>query len=174
MIMNPVDIKSVLEKAVLLVDTREQDTPALHRRLERIGLPHRREKLYSGDYSIASEIDGAEITLSQTVAIERKMSLDELAMCFGTDRQRFVKEFDRAKDSGMRLYLLVENASYENLYNHKYRSKLNPNAFIASLFAWMARYDCRVIFCKEETAPRIIHDVLYRELKERLERGEFS
>ena len=174
MIMNPVDIKSVLEKAVLLVDTREQDTPALHRRLERIGLPHRREKLYSGDYSIASEIDGAEITLSQTVAIERKMSLDELAMCFGTDRQRFVKEFDRAKDSGMRLYLLVENASYENLYNHKYRSKLNPNAFIASLFAWMARYDCRVIFCKEETAPRIIHDVLYRELKERLERGEFG
>ena len=172
--MTPVDIKSVLEKAVLLVDTREQDTPALHRRLERIGLPHRREKLYSGDYSIASEIDGAEITLSQTVAIERKMSLDELAMCFGTDRQRFVKEFDRAKDSGMRLYLLVENASYENLYNHKYRSKLNPNAFIASLFAWMARYDCRVIFCKEETAPRIIHDVLYRELKERLERGEFG
>lgn len=172
--MNPVDIKSVLEKAVLLVDTREQDTPALHRRLERIGLPHRREKLFSGDYSIASEIDGAEITLSQTVAIERKMSLDELAMCFGTDRQRFVKEFDRAKDSGMRLYLLVENASYENLYNHKYRSKLNPNAFIASLFAWMARYDCRVIFCKEETAPRIIHDVLYRELKERLERGEFG
>ena len=172
--MNPVDIKSVLEKAVLLVDTREQDTPALHRRLERIGLPHRREKLYSGDYSIASEIDGAEITLSQTVAIERKMSLDELAMCFGTDRQRFVKEFDRAKDSGMRLYLLVENASYENLYNHKYRSKLNPNAFIASLFAWMARYDCKVIFCKEETAPRIIHDVLYRELKERLERGEFG
>ena len=174
MIMNPVDIKSVLEKAVLLVDTREQDTPALHRRLERIGLPHRREKLFSGDYSIASEIDGAEITLSQTVAIERKMSLDELAMCFGTDRQRFVKEFDRAKDSGMRLYLLVENASYENLYNHKYRSKLNPNAFIASLFAWMARYDCKVIFCKEETAPRIIHDVLYRELKERLERGEFG
>lgn len=172
--MNPVDIKSVLEKAVLLVDTREQDTPALHRRLERIGLPHRREKLFSGDYSIASEIDGAEITLSQTVAIERKMSLDELAMCFGTDRQRFVKEFDRAKDSGMRLYLLVENASYENLYNHKYRSKLNPNAFIASLFAWMARYDCRVIFCKEETAPRIIHDVLYRELKERIERGEFG
>lgn len=172
--MNPVDIKSVLEKAVLLVDTREQGTPALHRRLERIGLPHRREKLFSGDYSIASEIDGAEITLSQTVAIERKMSLDELAMCFGTDRQRFVKEFDRAKDSGMRLYLLVENASYENLYNHKYRSKLNPNAFIASLFAWMARYDCKVIFCKEETAPRIIHDVLYRELKERLERGEFG
>ena len=174
MIMNPVDIKSVLEKAVLLVDTREQDTPALHKRLECIGLPHRREKLFSGDYSIASEIDGAEITLSQTVAIERKMSLDELAMCFGTDRQRFVREFDRAKDSGMRLYLLVENASYENLYNHKYRSKLNPNAFIASLFAWMARYDCKVIFCKEETAPRIIHDVLYRELKERLERGEFG
>ena len=172
--MTPVDIKSVLDKAVLLVDTREQDTPALHERIERIGLPYRREKLYSGDYSIASESDGGEITLSQTVAIERKMSLDELAMCFGTDRPRFVREFDRARERGIRLYMLVENASYENLYNHKYRSRLNPNAFVASLFAFMARYDCRVIFCKAETSPKVIRDILYRELKERLERGEFG
>ena len=172
--MTPVDIKSVLDKAVLLVDTREQDTPALHERIERIGLPYRRGKPQSGEYSIDPESDGGDITLSQTVAIERKMSLDELAMCFGTDRPRFVREFDRAKDSGIRLYMLVENASYENLYNHKYRSRLNPNAFVASLFAFMARYDCRVIFCKAETAPKVIRDILYRELKGRLERGEFG
>ena len=102
------------------------------------------------------------------------MSLDELAMCFGTERKRFVREFERAKEIGMRIYMLVENASYENLYNHKYRSMLSPNAFTASLFAWMTRYDCRVIFCKEETAPKVIHDILYRELKERLERGDFG
>lgn len=172
--MNPVDIKTVLDKAVLLVDTREQDTPTLHRRLELIGLPHKREKLFSGDYSIASDIDGMEITLSNTAAVERKMSLDELAMCFGTERKRFVREFERAKEIGMRIYMLVENASYENLYNHKYRSRLSPNAFTASLFAWMTRYDCRVIFCKEETSPKVIHDILYRELKERLERGDFG
>lgn len=172
--MNPVDIKTVLEKAVLLVDTREQDTPALHRRLELIGLPHKREKLFSGDYSIASDIDGMEITLSNTAAVERKMSLDELAMCFGTERKRFVRKFERAKEIGMRIYMLVENASYENLYNHRYRSMLSPNAFTASLFAWMTRYDCRIIFCKEETAPKVIHDILYRELKERLERGDFE
>ena len=102
------------------------------------------------------------------------MSLDELAMCFGTDRPRFVREFDRARERGIRLYMLVENASYENLYNHKSRSRLNPNAFVASLFAFMARYDCRVIFCKAETSPKVIRDILYRELKERLERGEFG
>ena len=28
--------------------------------------------------------------------------------------------------------------------------------------------------CKEETAPKVIHDILYRELKERLERGDFG
>ena len=101
------------------------------------------------------------------------MSLDELAACFGRERERFVREFDRAKSIGMRLYMLVENATYENLYAHKYRSQLSPAAYSASLFAWMARYDCQIIFCKAESSGKIIHDVLYRELKERLESGEY-
>ena len=171
--MTPFELKSALASAVLLVDTREQDTAALRKRIEQAGFEHQRMKLFSGDYSIKCTIGEGEFSLAEKVAIERKMCLDELAACFGRERERFVREFDRAKSIGMRLYMLVENATYENLYAHKYRSQLSPAAYSASLFAWMARYDCQIIFCKAESSGKIIHDVLYRELKERLESGEY-
>ncbi len=172
--MTPFELKAALSSAVLLVDTREQNTEALRKRIELTGMEYERYKLYSGDYSVKCTIDGKEFSLAEKIAVERKMSLDELAACFGRERERFGKEFDRAKEIGMRLYLLVENASYENLYAHKYRARLSPAAYAASIFAWQARYDCRVIFCKAESSGRIIREILYRELKERLEGGEYG
>ena len=118
--------------------------------------------------------NGTEINCERLFAIERKMSLDELAACYTHDRARFTREFERAQDCGTKIYLLIENATWENLFNGKYRSKFGSNAFAASVLAWLARYDCQIIFCKSETSARLIHDILYRELKERLERGDFD
>ena len=39
----------------------------------------------------------------------------------------------------------------------------------ASLTAWLARYNCQIIFCEPATTGKLIREVLYRELKERLE-----
>ena len=102
------------------------------------------------------------------------MSLDELAQCFTHDRQRFKREFERAQAHGCRIYLLCENATWENLINGKYRSRFNPKAFIASIIAWQIRYDMQLLFCKEETSGALIKEILYRDLKERLENGEFG
>jgi hypothetical protein len=38
----------------------------------------------------------------------------------------------------------------------------------------MVRYDLQVIFCKEDTSPTLIREILYRDLKERLTKGEFD
>ena len=102
------------------------------------------------------------------------MNLDELAQCFTRGRDRFRREFERARDRNCRIYLIVENASWENLLNGKYRTRFNANAFTASQVAWMIRYNTNVIFCKEQTSGRLIKEILYRDLKERLERGEFG
>jgi hypothetical protein len=51
---------------------------------------------------------------------------------------------------------------------------MKPKALIASMLAWLARYNCQLIFCRAETSGRLIFDVLYREAKERLERGDFD
>ena len=155
---------------VLLVDTREQDTLFFRRRMKELGLPYIRKKLDFGDYSAKCVTDeGEELDFSGSVAIERKMSLDELCLCYTKGRQRFQREFERAKEAGAKLYLLVENSSWEKALAGDYRSRMNPRAFLASLLAWLARYDCQLIFCEARTSGRLMREILYREIKERLE-----
>ena len=168
--MTPFDLEKCLDSMVLLVDTREQPTERLKRRIEQTGLPYERKKLEQGDYSCKCTLpDGEELDLSGKVAIERKMNLDELCLCFGKERKRFEREFERARESGCRIYLLVEGGNWEKAYNGKYRSLYNAKALVASIDAFRARYGMQVDFCKEETTGRLIRDILYRELKEHLQ-----
>ena len=163
--MHPLDVKTALESMVCLVDTREQDTPLFRKRMQGLGVPHERHKLNFGDYSV--KCDRAD--LSASVSVERKMGIDELCNCFCKDRKRFEREFERAKKAGAKVYLLVEDASWEQAYSGKYRSKMAPASLVASMQAWLARYNCQIIMCKQETSGKLIHDILYRELKEHLE-----
>lgn len=166
--MHPVEVKSALESMVCLVDTREQDTPRLRARLKEIGCPWERKKLNFGDYSVKCDA----IDLSETIAVERKMDLDELCNCYCKDRKRFEREFERAKQASAKVYLLIEDGSWEDAYSGKYRSRMSPESLVASIQAWLARYNCQVIFCRQHTTGKLIHDILYRELKEALEKHE--
>ena len=164
------EIDKCLESMVLLVDTREQPTERLKERLEAAGLPYERAKLDVGDYSCKCTLpDGEVLDFSARAVIERKMNLDELCMCFGRERRRFEREFERARAAGIRVYLLVEGDNWEKAYNGKYRSLLTPQALIASIDAFRARYGMQLDFCKAETSGRLIRDILYRELKEYLQ-----
>jgi ERCC4-type nuclease len=163
--MHPVEVKRQLDSLVCLVDTREQDTIRAKKRLESIGLPIERVALNFGDYSARC---GA-IDLSDKVVIERKMDLTELCGCYCKDRPRFEREFLRAKNADAKVYLLIENGSWEKAYNGVYRSQMRPESLVASMTAWLARYRCQLIFCKEETSGKLIHDILYREMKQALE-----
>ena len=158
-------VKRALGTMTVLCDTREQDTPRARKRLQQIGAPIERVALSFGDYSV--KCDGLD--LREKVCLERKMDLDELARCYCQDRKRFVREFKRAKEAGAKIILLVENGSLDEVYDGHYRARVNSSALTASMFAWLARYDCQLLFCKEENSGKVIHDVLYRELKERLE-----
>lgn len=172
--------KQILKTFEILVDTREQDSAKARKRYESFGVTFQKATLSYGDYAYnATFPDGRKLydtsaTINPICAIERKMSLDELASCYTHSRQRFQREFERAADHQCRIYLICENANWENLLSGKYRSKFNANAFTASNVAWMVRYNTNVIFCKEETSGRLIKEILYRDLKERLERGGFD
>lgn len=169
--MDYFDVEAALKTITVLVDTREQDTPLSRKRLSSMNLPYERKKLDFGDYSAKCTLcpQGEEIEFSSDFAIERKMSLDELCACYCRSRDRFQREFERAKEKGAKLYLLIENASWENVYNGKYRSKMASKALSASMLAYLSRYNCQLIFCKSETSGRLIGDIIYREVKERLE-----
>lgn len=168
--MNHFGVETALHSMTILVDTREQDTIRARKRLRDMGCRYERQALPFGDYSAKCELPtGETIGLTGAVAIERKMDFDELCNCYCKDRPRFVREFDRATQAGARLYLLVENADWEKAYKGEYRSKMTPSALVASMLAWQVRYNCPILFCAPSTSGKLIYDVLYREMKKRLE-----
>ena len=172
--------KRAVESMVILVDTREQQTDRAAKRYARCGCPYRRATLSYGDYGYTCQLPDGRWLYDESAAIrcravvERKMNLDELAACLGRERARFEREFIRAQEAGARIFLLVENASWEKLISGKYRSQMNPKALLASVAAWTIRYDLNLMFCREETSGILIREILYRDLKERLERGELD
>lgn len=170
-----------MKSARILVDTREQLTGRAERRLKSLRLPYKRCALKFCDYTINATLpDGSDLyDDSQTVqpvtaVIERKMSLDELEGCLTRSRDRFEREFERARAAGAPIYLLVEGATWENILTGNYRSRMHPKSFECSLTALMVRYDLRLIFCREATSGELIREILTRDLRERLEKGELN
>ena len=167
--MHPIDIERTLKTMKICVDSREQATEQSKRRYADFGVPWERGKLDFGDYSAVFTLpDGSEFDLRESCTIERKQSIDELCGCYTHDRARFEREFERAKAVNAKIILLIEEASWEKAYNGKYRSQMKPQALVASMLAWLARYDCQIIMVGKDLSGKLIHDILYREAKERL------
>lgn len=170
----------ILESMEILVDTREQSTSKAIQRYNSFGVPYSKATLAYGDYTANFELlgGGKLYDISKTVhpkcIIERKMSLDELAQCFTHSRDRFEREFKKAVANDCFIHLICEDGSYEKIEGHKYNSKFPPKAFLASLSAWQRRYDIHFHFCSSLESGHLIKEFLYRDMKERIERGEFD
>ena len=163
-----VEVEECLRNIVYCVDTREQPTAAFDKRVAYLQ-PYERETLSAGDYTAKTLLpDGTWFYVP--CAVERKMSFTELVGCYCQERRRFTAEFERAKECGIKLILLVENATWEAAYAGSYRSKMTPKSFVASLLTWMARYGCQVLFCRPQTTGKLIHDILRYEMREALEK----
>ena len=189
--MHPAEIDNALDRMITLVDSREHDTDNFRRRMDELG-KWERQKLDYGDYSaITSRDDGTVISLVGKVHIERKMGLSEIIGNFtesGKDspavrewnaehpeeklRNRFEWELKRAQLAGARIYLIVENASWEHIYGHKYMSRMNEKAVIATFMAYMARYNLTVLFVNDRLAGHFIRDILRYEMREELKKHE--
>ena len=167
--LDPIEAEECLRSMVYCVDRREQPTKALEKRLGYLQ-PYERETLNAGDYTAKALLpDGTWFYVP--AAVERKMSMSELAGNFTRERQRFRAEFNRAREHGIRLYLLIEQASWEGAYAGAYRSKLKPQSMVASLLTWSARYGCMISMCERpDTGGKLIRDILHYEMREALDR----
>lgn len=177
--MNGYDVGEVMNTFRVVADTREQRTPRAAERFAALGENLERATLDYGDYCGNIELPAGPIydinsRIQARCVVERKMHLDELAACFTRGRERFEREFKRAADNKAKVFLLVEDGSYEAIIRHRYRSKFSPAAFMASLIAWQLRYDLSVIFCKSDTSGMLIKEILSRDMRMRLERGDYD
>lgn len=171
------EVRSILKQMGILADTREQKWEHIRWALDNAGCPVERGKLGQGDYTAfvpMSAFPGFQdvpglYSLQDEVVIERKANLDEIAGNFTTGRDRFEREFIRAKSKGVKVFLVIENASWADVLSHNYRSQLSPKSLMGSLLSWQAKYNVTIVFCRPEETARILYSTLYYWLKARLE-----
>lgn len=165
------EVKSMLKSMVILIDTREQQNDHILKFLDKKKVKYRSKKLDFGDYSFCipanEELDiKKDIYFDKDIVIERKGSLSELAGNLTKDRERFEKELIRKKDAKM--YLLIEGGSWLNINSELYRSNYNKNSYLATLYAYMARYNISIDFTVKELAGQFIYSMFYYYLREKL------
>lgn len=106
---------------VAIVDTREQHPLNLDPLRSVPGT------LTTGDYSVRG--------LEHVVVVERK-SLPDLLSCIGQERERFEREVHRLLAFPTRA--LVVEATWPDLEQGEWRSKITPAAAIGSVLGWIA------------------------------------
>lgn len=178
--MNNFEVEELMQSFEIVVDTREQPTKRAQQRYSAFGVNYSRGTLCYGDYCGNVKLPSGSMlyntaeTIAPKCVVERKMNLDELAQCFTRGRDRFQREFERAANNGCRVFLVCEDGNIEKILRHEYRSRFNPKAFIASVIAWNIRYDMQLLFCSQLTSGMMIKEILYRDIKNRAEKGEFD
>ena len=116
----------------IIIDSREQTPLPFSRYATMPGT------LYTGDYSI--------VGMESIFSIERK-SVDDLTSCVtGTNRERFERELHRLRGYWFKRLLVIGTQS--DITEHKYTSRVAPNAVLATLHAFEIRYDCPVVFAE--------------------------
>ena len=169
------EIKTLLGSMVVLVDTREQENAHILDYFDKKNVKYEKKALSEADYSCylpKNEELGVNrhIFFDNSVLVERKASLDELASNLTIGRTRFESELLRAK--GANIALMIENASYGDLVRGNYRSKYEPKSFVATLATFSARYGLDVNFVEKELAGNWIYHRLYYAVREELLHGK--
>lgn len=161
------EISELLKQLTVVCDSREQVNQNVTGYFDSKKIPHVTRKIDTGDYSAMI----GDMTLEHSLTCERKSGLDELCSNLTADRNRFEREFLRAKANGTKVFLLIENASWSDILLHNYRSKLLPKSLIASLLSWQVRFNITIIFCKPSETGQIIYGILYYAAREALKKG---
>lgn len=178
--MEGYEIQKCLDSMKILVDSAEQPTEEYRRRCDSFGVPYERRNLDFADYTYDFLLpngkwlhEGAS-TVQGDAVVERKMSLRELSGNLCQNWERFCREFDRAADHEASVYLLVEDGSWMKIMTGKYGTKFNSKAYLHRLLKLIVLYQIKPIFVQKELSGQMIYEILYRELKERLESGVYG
>lgn len=143
-----------MQDITIICDSREKSNLHIINYFNENNIKWKCRKLNYGDYSF--ELDG--ISHVTTFAIERKSGLDEISGNLTKGRERFAREFERAYKDKCKMILLIENASWEKIREHKYRSLFSPKAFESSLKTWSNKFMFDIEFVSKVKAGKFIYD----------------
>ena len=161
------ELADELKNLTIICDTREQDQHVAEY-FKKQKIPTITRKLDIGDYSCQL----GDATFEKDIVVERKRNLDEICGNFTVERERFEREFLRAKAYGTKVVLIIENATWTDIFLGNYRSKTNPKSLFGSLLSWMVRFNITVTFCKPDETARIMYGIFHYYVKEVLTNGK--
>jgi len=155
----------ILKKAVVIVDSRENENQHVLDYFTSKEIPFQVEKLSYGDYSIFIP-KNAELGFPQELqldyAIERKGSLEELSGNFTNDRARIEDELKRG--SG-KIDFVIENGSLDKIIKGQYNTQYDKHSFIATVLSFKGRYDVGFNFIEKANSGEMIYKMLYYALR---------
>ncbi|MBN1605497.1 MAG: hypothetical protein JW940_02635 [Polyangiaceae bacterium] len=135
------------ERPRILVDHREKRPWAFSDAVdvETVVLP-------TADYSLAG--------FSDQVAVERK-SLDDLVLCVGPERERFLDSCRRMQAYPLRV--LVVEAELCDVLGHRYESRTHPQSVIGTTVALGVDYGVWTLWARDAaTAANLVERALVR------------
>ena len=145
--------KFTSDDVLAIIDTREQLPLALPLRTITDTLP-------TGDYSVSGFED--------LICVERK-SLPDLIGCMTSGRSRFERELQRMKAYEARC--VVVEASWRQLRDGDYRSRITPEAATHSVVSWLSRFAVPFLFVdNRESAADAVAYFLFTSTKKYHER----
>lgn len=161
-------LKDLLEKLVILYDTKEQKNNHILEYFDKHKIKHKERALKTGDYSFmieaCPELGFVKDTyFTDELCIERKNSLTELAGNVAEKDERFFKELNRMINITNN-YLLIEDDSLYNLIEHNYGTKYNELSFIRRLLNIQKLTDLYIYFVKKEHMGKMIYEICYSSL----------
>jgi len=163
------ELRAELSKMIVIVDSKEKVYDHIKKYFDKNKVPYKVRNLETGDYSAMIE----NLTMENDVVIERKANLNEVCTNLASeDRLRFERELIRAKANGIKVYWLIENATWSDIFLGNYRSKATSKSITGSILSMVARYDLTLIFCKPAETGKLIHAILYYSAREQLLRGQ--
>lgn len=160
------ELSGIIKDMVIVIDTRENKNGHIIKFFEENGIEYEYKKLDFGDYTFRLKTR-SDLNLDNLIVIERKNSLDEIAVNFTKNRDRFIREFERGNN---KLHILVENGRWSNIFNSSYRSEILYKSFMASILTWYFRYNCPFWFVEVDNCGEFVYNLLKYSLLESLKK----
>lgn len=162
------ELEMLLKTMTIIIDSNEQVFNHISDWFDKKKIPYVIQNLDFCDYSFylpANPEMGImrDIYFDKKISIERKRNLEEISTNFGDKRTQFENEFIRSTGN---VFLLIENAAYEDIINKNYTTKLTPQSFIGSLHAFADRYNFSINFIKDNKySAQFIYYTFYYHLR---------
>lgn len=171
-----IELKKILKEMVILIDTREKSNKHIIKWFGEKKIKCKVQKLDFGDYSAyipSGSIKGIDRDLyfTQSICIERKANIDELASNLKDGAVRLKNELMAFNKYNIKYFIFLEDSLFhKHLRNGNYRSMYDSKTLYARLKGIEAEFNTIIIPIGTDYIASEIYSTLYYQIRNILKR----